>query len=77
MEVSPETPVIVGHTPMTDDDTLWENVGGIENHHVIYGADDKWMGVITQIGNRMYPLRYPTEPLIPLINAIKTQTTVG
>lgn len=71
LDVSPETPVIVGHTPMTNDDTLWENVGDIENHHVIYGSDRRWMAVITQIGDELVPLRYPTESLIPLINAIK------
>lgn len=69
--VASDTPVIVGHTPMSDNDTLWESVGGIEHHHVIYGSDRNWMGVITLIGERMRPLRYPTEPLIPLINAIK------
>lgn len=72
MGVSPDTPVIVGHTPMTNDETIWECVGGIENHHVIYGSDKNWMGVITQIGDRMYSLRYPTEPLTPLINGLKT-----
>ena len=70
MGVAPTTPLIVGHTPMTNHETLWENVGEIENHHVIYGSDKTWMGVMTQIGNRMYPLRYPVEPLVPLINKI-------
>ncbi|MEN8177419.1 MAG: metallophosphoesterase [Pseudomonadota bacterium] len=72
MRVSPDTPVIVGHTPLSNDDTLWEKAGDIENHTIIYGSDDKWVGVITQIDKQMYPLRYPTEPLIPLINAIET-----
>ena len=71
MGVGPETPVIVGHTPLTNDETLWENVGNIENHHIIYGGDNKWMGVFTQINNKMCPLRYPTEALMPLIHAIK------
>ncbi|MGD8587663.1 MAG: metallophosphoesterase [Chromatiales bacterium] len=69
--VSPDTPVIVGHTPITRDDTVWENVGDIENHYVIYGADTRWIGVITQIEGQIYPLRYPVELIIPLINAIK------
>ncbi|MEJ1410671.1 MAG: metallophosphoesterase [Candidatus Sedimenticola sp. (ex Thyasira tokunagai)] len=67
----PETPVIVGHTPLTNDDTLWERVGEIDNHYVIYGSDSKWVGVMAQVGNRLYPFRYPVERLVPLINAIE------
>jgi hypothetical protein len=67
-----ETPVIVGHTPLSDNDTLWERVGDIANHYVVYGADAKWIGVIALIGKSMYPIRYPTEKLIPLINAIES-----
>ncbi|MCP4125486.1 MAG: serine/threonine protein phosphatase [Gammaproteobacteria bacterium] len=70
-KLAPETPVIVGHTPLTNDDTLWERAGDIDNHYVIYGSDDQWVGVMTQVGNRVYPFRYPTEHLIPLINAIE------
>jgi hypothetical protein len=70
--VKPDTPVIVGHTPVTNDDTLWENVGDIDNHHVIYGADTRWVGVVTMIGKKMYSFRYPTEELLPLINAIES-----
>ena len=66
-----DTPVIVGHTPVSNDDTLWERVGDIDNHHVIYGGDNRWVGVITMIGRKMYPFRYPTEQLTPIINALK------
>jgi hypothetical protein len=72
MDLKPETPVIVGHTPITNDDTLWERVGDIDNHHVLYGGDSRWVGVITQFGKKMYPFRYPTEKLLPIINAIKS-----
>ena len=65
-----DVPVIVGHTPLTCDDTLWERVGQIENHYVIYASYDEWVGVMAQMGDRVYPFRYPVEHLIPLINAI-------
>ncbi len=71
-KLDPETPVIVGHTPLTNDDTLWERVGDIDNHYVIYGSHDQWVGVMTQVGDRVYPFRYPLEKLVPLINAIES-----
>ncbi len=68
--VSKSTPVIVGHTPLSVDDTLWENVGDIENHHILYSSDSRWVGVMAQIGGHIYPFRYPVESLIPIINSL-------
>lgn len=69
-DLAPDTPVIVGHTPVSCTDTLWERVGKIDNHYVISGCYDEWVGVMAQVGDRIYPFRYPVEPLIPLINKI-------
>jgi hypothetical protein len=66
-----EVSVIVGHTPLSTDDTVWEHPGDIENHYVIYGNHEKWVSVITVAGDGLYPLRYPVEHLTPLINGIK------
>ena len=65
-----KTPVIVGHTPMSLDDTLWENVGEIENHYIVYSSDSSWVGLMAQIGDRLYPFRYPVEPMMSIINAL-------
>ncbi len=62
------TPVIVGHTPMSDKDTVWWNVKEMNNHHILFGAQQDWIGVIVQSGEQTYPLRYPTEPLSSIIN---------
>ncbi|MET0102519.1 MAG: metallophosphoesterase [Sedimenticola sp.] len=70
-DLSSDTPVIVGHTPISNDDTLWERVGEIDNHYVIYGSDERWVGVMAQVTDRLYPFRYPVEHLIPLINGLK------
>ncbi len=67
--VPPRTPLIVGHTPMSNDDTLWERVGDIDNHYIVYASDSHWVGVMAQIGDQMYPLRYPVEPIGELIAA--------
>ncbi|MCU7906405.1 MAG: metallophosphoesterase [Candidatus Thiodiazotropha sp. (ex Epidulcina cf. delphinae)] len=65
-----DTPVIVGHTPVNTDDTLWTNVGEIENHYVVYGGNNDWVGVMSGIGDKMYPLIYPVEPLLDYINQL-------
>lgn len=64
------TPLIVGHTPMSNDDTLWERVGDIDDHYIVYASDRHWVGVMAQIGDRMYPLLYPAEPVGALIDAL-------
>ena len=70
MNVAPDVPVIVGHTCLSMDETIWENVGDIQNHHVIYASDTRQVGVMTQIGDNIYPFRYPVEPMISIINAL-------
>ena len=64
----PETPFIVGHTPMDQKNTYWLNVGGTDNHHVLYSANDAWVGAFARIGKQMWPLKYPVEPLRRLVN---------
>jgi hypothetical protein len=72
LELDEDTPLIVGHTPLSDADTLWQNAGGIPNHHVLFGAHPHWVGVIALAGGRLLPLRYPAEPLTELFNRIAT-----
>ena len=65
------TPVIVGHTPLTHDDTLWEQVGEIDEHYIIYAGDHRWVSVMAETGDTLYPYRFPTESLIPVINELE------
>lgn len=69
LKVGENTPFIVGHTPMDDEETLWENVGGITGHTIAYAANPEKVGVMVQIGKEMYPLIYPVEPLTELISS--------
>lgn len=70
LDLAKKTPVIVGHTCLSLDDTLWENVNDIENHYVVYSSDSKWVGLMAQVGDRLYPFRYPVEPMMSIINAV-------
>lgn len=69
LNVGDNTPFIVGHTPMDDEATLWENVGGISKHTIVYGGNTEWVGVIVQNGKNMYPLTYPVESLTEIVSA--------
>ncbi|AHF02775.1 metallophosphoesterase [Marichromatium purpuratum 984] len=66
--VREQTPCIVGHTPLSRDETCWLDAGGIANHHVLYGAHPDWIGVITRGRKHLLPLRYPSEPLLAAYN---------
>lgn len=68
--VDADTPFIVGHTPLSPDDTLWLDAGGIANHHVLFGADPERIGVLTRPRSKLVPLIYPTEPLLGVYNRL-------
>ena len=68
--LAPNFTFIVGHNPLDDRETFWLNAGDIENHHIIYGANLRTIGVFTRIGDGMIPLSYSTEPLLDVINAL-------
>ncbi|MBK5939436.1 metallophosphoesterase [Halochromatium roseum] len=68
--VSPNTPFIVGHTPLSADGTLWLDAGGIPNHHVLFGANPDQIGVLAMPTGKLLPLTYPTEPLRVVYNRL-------
>lgn len=68
--VEPDTPIVVGHTPLSVDDTCWINAGGIEHHHVLFGAHPEKIGVITRPESHLVPLIYPVEPLMAPYNRL-------
>jgi hypothetical protein len=68
--VAPDTPFVVGHTPLSPHDTVWINAGGIPHHHVLFGANPKTVGVITRPAGQLLPLIYPVEPLLPVYNRL-------
>jgi hypothetical protein len=68
MGLGANVPFVVGHTPLSQDDTLWRDVGEIAGHHVVYSGGKGWVGAITLSGDGMVPLRYPAEPLLELFN---------
>ena len=62
------TPLIVGHTPLSSHGSIWLNVGEIKDHHILYSGNPQGPGIFLNVGKRLVPFEYPTEPLLALIN---------
>jgi hypothetical protein len=65
------TPLIVSHTPLSFDGTLWADAGEIKNHHVVYSANQDRLAVFVRVGHEMVPLEYPAEPLVDFANRLE------
>ncbi len=63
-----ETPLIVAHNPVSEDQTLWLNARRFQNHHVVFSARTDQIGSFARIGGEMVPQVYPAEPLQSWIN---------
>ena len=71
LQLDKDTPFIVGHTPLDREGTLWLNVDGISNHHVLFSANPQEVGVFTRVDDLMVPLVYPVDALTPIINRLE------
>lgn len=69
--VPKSTPVIVGHTPLDPFGSIWQNVGSIKAHHIVYSSHQKGPGYFIRIKGKMIGQTYPAEPLTRLINRLK------
>jgi hypothetical protein len=76
LKLAPDSDLFVGHTPLSRQDTLWLDVAGIENHHVVFSGNTPWIGVFTRVGRRLVPLRYRAERLLPIINGLPQEDEV-
>ena len=68
LEVGSDIPFIVGHHPCSMDETLWLNVGQINQHHVVVSSRSDHIGIFTRIDGKMVPQIYPAEPLTTWLN---------
>ncbi|PID43770.1 MAG: serine/threonine protein phosphatase [Proteobacteria bacterium] len=66
------TPVIVGHTPLDPFGSVWQNVASIKNHHIVCSSHQEGPAFYIRIRNKLIPFNYPPEPLVRLINKIKS-----
>jgi hypothetical protein len=68
LEVGSNTPFIVGHHPCSIDETLWLNVGHINQHHVIISSRPDRVGMFTCFDGQMVPQVHPVEALTTWLN---------
>jgi hypothetical protein len=70
LKLPPDAPIIVGHTPLDREQTYWLDVGGAENHHILFSASETWVGAFVGFQGRLQALRFPCEPLLDLVNGL-------
>ncbi|MDH3934075.1 MAG: metallophosphoesterase [Gammaproteobacteria bacterium] len=68
LDVGKDTPFIVGHHPCSVDETLWLNVGQINQHHVVISSRTGRVGTFIGIDGKMVPQIYPVEALTTWLN---------
>jgi hypothetical protein len=66
--LSEDIAFIVAHYPLSREETIWLNIRGIPQHHIVFSALADQVGVFTRIDNDMIALVYPAEPLKEWIN---------
>jgi len=54
-------PMIVGHTPLSNEETLWLNVGGIEGHHIVYSAHTHRLAAFVMYEGQAIPMEFVPE----------------
>jgi predicted phosphodiesterase len=60
-------PLIVGHTPQSDEDTLWLNVGGIEGHHIVYSAHMHRLAAMVMSEGHATPLEFVPDAALAFL----------
>ena len=68
LEVDSYIPFIVGHHPFSIDETLWLNVGDINQHHVVISSRPGRVGSFIGIDGKMVPQIYPVDALTTWLN---------
>ncbi|MDH3970536.1 MAG: metallophosphoesterase [Gammaproteobacteria bacterium] len=68
LDVGKDTAFIVGHHPCSVDETLWLNVGQINQHHVVISSRTGRVGTFIGIDGKMVPQIYPVEALTTWLN---------
>ncbi|MBF0380332.1 MAG: metallophosphoesterase [Magnetococcales bacterium] len=71
LNVTPETPFIVAHNPLSDDVSVWLDAGDIKDHHIVFSGRTNQISIFFQIRDKMVPFVYSVEPkIMELLNSI-------
>ena len=72
LNLSKHAPLIVAHTPLSSEETLWLNVGDITGHHVIYSAHTHRVAALVMNKGRAIPLEFAAEPAMDFLTSNQT-----
>lgn len=61
--------VIVGHTPLSEHETVWMNVGGIAGHHVVFSAHTDRLATMVIKDGLVVPMEYVPEQSLAYLNS--------
>jgi predicted phosphodiesterase len=67
--IAKHAPVIVGHTPLSFDETVWFNIMGITGHHIVYTAHTDRAAAMVLHDKKMVALEYIPENSLAMLNA--------
>ena len=74
LNLAKHAPLIVAHTPLSLEDTLWLNVGDIKGHHIVYSAHTHRVAALAMKNGQVTPLEFiPELALKFLANQHKAQ----
>lgn len=59
---------IVAHYPQTREGTLWLDVDGIPNHHILFSARNDQLALFTRVNGELTSQIYPAEPLLAVVS---------
>ena len=59
--------MIVGHTPQSEDETLWMNAGGIEGHHIVYSAHTQRLAAMVMSDGHATPLQFVPDAALAFL----------
>ncbi len=68
LNLSRHAPVIVGHTPLSSEGTVWLDIGGIVGHHLVYSAHTHRLAAMIMSDGRVMPLEFVPEPALAFLN---------
>ena len=64
-----KTPLIVSHSPLAEERSVWLHAGKIQNHHIVFSGMKHLLSVFTRINGDFIPLTYPCEALSKISDA--------
>jgi len=68
LDLPKHSPLIVAHTPLSPDGTLWLDIGDITGHHVVYSAHTHRVAAMVMSDGQMTPVQFIPEPALAFLN---------